>query len=221
MVRSGLLCALLIVIAPVAGAQADIYRWKDAAGVTHFTNTAPPAGATLIEIIEEKPYDAAADRKRLEEDRRLRLEREKHQIEERQAAVAVREREAQLKLEEASRRLEEAEQQVRESEADGGRDDGFLRHGTYGPFRRYHRHQGPGDRDLYRGYRREGGSLYYEDPRQPKPVPHTPPPGPADRPGRAKEGPSKKKTKAEKPPAAAAEELLKEKGPARAAPAQP
>ncbi len=135
MARSGLLWALLLMVAPTAGVQADIYRWKDAAGVTHFTNAVPPDGATLIEVTEETPYDAEADRRRLEEERRLRLEREKLALEERKAALAAREHEAQLKLDEASRRLEEAEQQTRESAAEGEPDDGVsaARHLWPGP----------------------------------------------------------------------------------------
>ena len=93
-----------------AAANADVYRWKDANGVMHFSNQPPPAGATLIEKIEETPYDAAADRQRIEEERRLRLERQKLEVEERKADTAAREREAQLKLEQANRRLQEAQQ---------------------------------------------------------------------------------------------------------------
>jgi len=55
----------LIVGAP---AQADIYRWKDAKGVIHFSNEPPPQGVSVIEKIEEAPYDAEADRRRAEEE---------------------------------------------------------------------------------------------------------------------------------------------------------
>ncbi len=221
MARSGLLWALLLVMGPTTGALADIYRWKDAAGVTHFTNAVPPEGATLIEITEETPYDAEADRQRLQEDRRLRLEREKLALEERKAELAAREQQAQLKLDEASRKLEEAEQQARVSAEESDRDDGFLRHGVYGPARRNHYFNRPGDGNLYRGYYREGGNLYTEDPRKPRSGPHQPPPKPPDRQDRSKEGPPKKKAKAESPPPAAGEEPLKAPQlPAPAAPAR-
>ena len=134
MSRSASTGAVLILFAFAWSAQADIYRWKDAGGVTHFTQTPPPAGATLVEIIEETPYDAAADRKRGQEERRLRLEREKLDLESRAAELAAREREAQFKLNEAARKLEEAERQMRDSEAEAEaeRDDGFLRHAPRG-----------------------------------------------------------------------------------------
>jgi hypothetical protein len=55
------------------GAWADIYRWTDSAGVLHFSNERPPAGARVAERIREERYNPEADRVRLEEERRLRL----------------------------------------------------------------------------------------------------------------------------------------------------
>jgi type II secretory pathway component PulJ len=171
--------------------EADIYRWTDGAGVTHFTNTPPPPGASLIERIEEAPYDAEADRSRQEEERRLRLERQKQALEDRQTALDQREREAQLKLEDAERRLEQVEQQAQET-VDRERDDCddyFLRYGScgysgYGV--RYHR-PAPGPRDLYRGYYRKDGSLYRREPPKPGPPPSAAPPRKPD--GRSKVNP--------------------------------
>ncbi|OLI94990.1 DUF4124 domain-containing protein [Xanthomonas oryzae] len=37
------LCALLMLVSAAAGAT-DIYKWKDAKGVTHYTETPPPTG---------------------------------------------------------------------------------------------------------------------------------------------------------------------------------
>ncbi|MCC8538843.1 DUF4124 domain-containing protein [Xanthomonas axonopodis pv. poinsettiicola] len=37
------LCALLMLVSATAGA-ADLYKWKDAKGVTHYTETPPPTG---------------------------------------------------------------------------------------------------------------------------------------------------------------------------------
>ncbi|OOX17158.1 hypothetical protein Xazr_12315 [Xanthomonas campestris pv. azadirachtae] len=37
------LCALLMLVSAVAGAT-DLYKWKDAKGVTHYTETPPPTG---------------------------------------------------------------------------------------------------------------------------------------------------------------------------------
>jgi hypothetical protein len=53
--------------------QADIYRWTDPAGIMHFSNARPPAGARVAEHIPEERYNPEADRVRLEEERRLRL----------------------------------------------------------------------------------------------------------------------------------------------------
>ena len=117
MKKQAFILGLVALLSMPAATSADIYRWKDANGVMHFSNQPPPEGVTLIEKIEETPYDAEADRRRIEEERRLRLERQKLEIEERKAETALREREAQLKLEDANRRLEEArrlEQEARE-----------------------------------------------------------------------------------------------------------
>ncbi|MEB2233121.1 DUF4124 domain-containing protein [Xanthomonas campestris pv. campestris] len=37
------LCALLMLVSAAAGAT-DLYKWKDANGVTHYTETPPPTG---------------------------------------------------------------------------------------------------------------------------------------------------------------------------------
>ncbi|WP_017168666.1 DUF4124 domain-containing protein [Xanthomonas phaseoli] len=37
------LCALLMLVSAAAGAT-DLYKWKDAKGVTHYTETPPPTG---------------------------------------------------------------------------------------------------------------------------------------------------------------------------------
>ena len=95
--------------------SADIYRWTDANGVTHFSNEPPPTGAKVLDKIEETPYDADADRQRISEERRYRLEREKLELEERKAELAGREREAQLKLEEANLRMQQAQQQQQQA----------------------------------------------------------------------------------------------------------
>ncbi|KAF1006681.1 MAG: hypothetical protein GAK28_02355 [Luteibacter sp.] len=54
--RRCLVFALLIVATPLAFAQA--YKWKDAQGVTHFTD-APPPGKTKYETIKTPASDAA------------------------------------------------------------------------------------------------------------------------------------------------------------------
>lgn len=172
---------LLICLAGLAApASADIYRWQDAAGVTHFSNEPPPSGARLLDRVEEVPYDAASDRQRLDEERRLQLEHRRLEIEEDKARAAAREREAQLRFEqERARQLEALANSP--PQYDGDTDDSFLRYGTYyGPG--YYRPGRPGDPNLYRGYYRENNNLYYKRPPRPVP-PHGPRPTPHDHPG--------------------------------------
>lgn len=203
-----------------ASASADIYRWKDASGVMHFSNQPPPDGTVVIEKIEEEPYDAQADRQRIEEERRLRLERQKLEVEERKAEISVREREAQLQMQEANRRMQEAqqlEQQAREGAQSDCDDDYYLRYGYcggyYGGRYSYGR---PGNPDLYRNYYRFNNSLYYKDPHRPGQLPVKPPLKPPDKPGQKPmpqpEAP-KSAAKPGKAPQAAEELLPKESGP--------
>jgi hypothetical protein len=168
--------------------SADIYRWTDANGVTHFSNEPPPAGAKVLDKIEETPYDAAADRQRIEEERRYRIEREKLELEERKSELASREREARLKLEEANLRMQQAQQQQQQAlnkertEDDCG--DAFLRYGDCGSGYGYSHGGRPGPNNLYRGYYRENNSLYYKDPPTPTPKPPLRPGDPAYPPGK-------------------------------------
>jgi hypothetical protein len=190
---------LLILLAGLAApAWADIYRWQDAAGVTHFSNGPPPAGARLLDRIEETPYDSAADRQRLEEERRFRLEHRQLEIEEEKARAAALERESQLRFEQERARQLEALANSRPPD-DGDTDDSFLRYGTYyGPG--YYRPGRPGDPNLYRGYYRENNNLYYKRPTRPIP-PHGPRPTPYGHPGPGP-GPGSDDLKSQSGPAA-------------------
>jgi type II secretory pathway component PulJ len=212
MIISGLILTLTICLP----AQADIYRWKDANGVTHFSNEPPPPGAVVIETIEEAPYDAEQDHQRIQEERRLRLERQKLELEERKAGLAAREREAQLQLDEAERRLYEA-QQLEQRSLDAANDDDdcngdyYLRYGRCGDpaygYRYYHGR--PGHPNLYRGYYRENNNLYYKAPHRPG---HPPGPKPPHRPGvppTPKTDRSPDGTRGKKPPAAVEDPALK------------
>ncbi len=96
--------------------SADIYRWTDANGVMHFSNEPPPAGAKVLNKVEETAHDADADRQRIEAERRYRLEREKVELEGRKSELASRERAAQLNLEEANRRMQQAQQQQQQAQ---------------------------------------------------------------------------------------------------------
>jgi hypothetical protein len=181
--RLALMLCLAALALPVEAA-ADIYRWKDANGVIHFSNEPPPPGVQVIEKTEETPFDAAADRQRREEERRLRLENRQLELEESKAQAAAREREAQLRLEqERTRQLEEMARSRSSDDRDSGAsdDDYYLRYGTYGPGYQYHGR--PGSPNLYRGYYRENNSLYYKEPPRPLPPPgHPPGPPPGQKP---------------------------------------
>lgn len=209
MKRPMIMLGLALVLIVCAPARADIYRWKDASGVTHFSNEPPPPGANVLETIEEAPYDAEADRRRIEEERQLRLERQRLELEERKAGLAAREREVQIRLDEADRRMNEArsvQQKPPEPFEDEDCDqDDYLRYGScgytvYGP--RYYPGR-PGNPNLYRGYYRDNNNLYYKDPHRPG---HPPGPQPALRPG-VKPAPKKDSpqpsAKAKRPTAAA------------------
>jgi hypothetical protein len=168
--------------------SADIYRWTDASGVTHFSNEPPPAGTKVLDKIEETPYDAGADRQRIKEERSYRIDREKLELEERKAELAGREREAQLKLEEANRRMQQAQQQQQQA-LDKERDDddcgdAFLRYGYCGSGYGYSHGGRAGPTNLYRGYYRENNSLYYKDPPKPGPKPPFRPGDPVPPPGK-------------------------------------
>ncbi len=198
------LIALLALATPSFG---DIYRWKGADGVVHFSNQPPPPGVIVIETIEEAPYDAESDRRRQEEDRRVRQEFEKRTIEERQAALAAREREAQFKLQEAERLLDESRQAAEQDE--NCDDDYFFRFGSCGSGLIIQRHSGrSGPRDLYRGVYRDNNNLYYERPGH-RPRPGTPPhpgtkPAPGD-PSRPKPRDAKSAARSGKAPSATGE----------------
>jgi len=167
--------------------SADIYRWTDANGVTHFSNEPPPAGATVLDKIEEAPYDAAADRQRINEERSYRLEREKLELEERKVELAGRERAAQLRLEEANLRMQQAEQQQQQAlnkeRTEDNCGDAFLRYGDCGSGYGYGYSYG-GRSVPYNPYYRENNSLYYNPPPRPGPKPPHRPGDPAYPPGK-------------------------------------
>jgi hypothetical protein len=168
--------------------SADIYRWTDDSGVMHFSNEPPPAGTKVLDKVEETPYDAAADRQRIKEERSYRIEREKLELEERKTELASREREAQSKLEEANRRMQQTLQQQQQAlnkeRDDDDCDDAFLRYGYCGPGYGYSHGGRAGPGNPYRGYYRENNSLYYKDPPKPGPKPPLRPGDPAPPPGK-------------------------------------
>jgi len=221
-----LILLILLWVGWAGSVSADIYRWTDANGVMHFSNEPPPAGVKVLDRTEESPYDADADRQRINEERRYRLEREKLELEERKAELAGREREAQLKLEEADRRMQQAQQQQQQAVNgelyDDDCGDAFMRYGYCGAGYGYGYGGRGGANNLYRGYYRQNNSLYYKDPLRPRPKPPLRPGDPAPPPGKPqpKSDGSKTGAKAGPPPAQTEDLNLKGVGvsPAPAAP---
>jgi glutaredoxin len=55
------LCAALLVLAAgAAAAQGQVYKWKDAAGVIHYSDTPPPAGQAKVLRPDNQPAAAPA-----------------------------------------------------------------------------------------------------------------------------------------------------------------
>jgi hypothetical protein len=106
--------AIKIIVIGLAGcivasiAVADIYEWTDENGVKHYSNYAPPPGSRVLMKTKEEPYDEAADRARMEAERRERLEMERLEIARREVALELREAEAERRLAEADRLAQEA-----------------------------------------------------------------------------------------------------------------
>jgi hypothetical protein len=63
-------CLAVLVALPAAMAQSTVYTWKDENGVLHYTNTAPPEGATIIDTEKEMPHDPQKARQQEMEQRR-------------------------------------------------------------------------------------------------------------------------------------------------------
>ena len=91
---------------------ADIYEWTDENGVQHFTNTAPPKNAKILIKTPEVPYDEAADRERMEDDRQRQLELARLEIAEKEAEIERRIAEADRIAAEAERYSEEVRQRA-------------------------------------------------------------------------------------------------------------
>ncbi|MCF8078429.1 MAG: DUF4124 domain-containing protein [Desulfobacterales bacterium] len=63
-------CLAVLIAAPAAVAQSTVYTWKDEDGVLHYTNTAPPEGAIIVDTEKEVPHDPQEARQREMEQRR-------------------------------------------------------------------------------------------------------------------------------------------------------
>ena len=151
--------------------QADIYEWTDAAGVKHFANYTPPADARIITITKEVPYDEAADKARMEHERRERLRAERQALAEREADLERREAEAQRRLAEAERQARETLRKA-EDLLDAVDDERYFdrNYGFYGYYPGCFRPSCYG----HWYYRSQNGSIYFKKPYNVKPYKHPP-----------------------------------------------
>ena len=141
---------------------ADIYKWTDKDGVTHYTNYAPPPEAKIIMKTEEQPYDEAADRARLEAEREEQLELTRLELANREAELERREAQAEQRLADAGRQAEET---LREAEKllNEARNDRYD-NGNYGYADFYGSYYPYRYKDRYY-YRNETGSIHFTKPR--------------------------------------------------------
>ena len=156
-----LLLILLLNIAAAGSAGADIYVWTDENGVKHITNYAPPEQAEVLMRTPEIPYDAEADRQRLEADRRERLAREKMELAEREAQLELLEREANARVA-AAEQLDretrayqmglEAQAAAQENSSRSFWQGGSLWYDGRWPYPGY----------FPKGYYRKDGNIYYK-----------------------------------------------------------
>ena len=160
-VHTTILVVLLIGFSIAGTAEADIYVWTDENGVKHITNYAPPEHANILMRTPEIPYDAEADRRRLEADRREQLARERQELAEREARLELLEREANARMNAAdqfNREMRAYEQGLADqarTQEDTNRTYWYGGSTWYGGPRYYSGH--------YRnGYYRKDGNIYYK-----------------------------------------------------------
>ena len=133
--------------------HADIYEWTDEHGVQHFTNFAPPSGATILIKTPELPYDEAADRARIEADRQRLLDLARLEIAEKEAEIERRAAEADLKVAEAERYSEEVQRQADKFLEEAKNDRRYNRsYGYFGYYRRPHYFHNPNKRHFSAGH---------------------------------------------------------------------
>ena len=151
----------LIGFSAAGSAGADIYVWTDENGIKHITNYAPPEHAKVLMRTPEIPYDAEADRQRLEADRREQLAREKQEMAEREARLELLEREANARItaaEQYDREMRAYQQgladqaRVQEDSSRSNWYGGSVWYGGRGYYPGYHRN----------GYYRKDGNIYYK-----------------------------------------------------------
>ena len=114
--------------------HADIYEWTDENGVKHFTNYAPPDDAKILMKTKELPYDEAADRARMEDERQFLEELAKLERAAKDAELERRVAEAERRAAEAERYAEETWQATEKYLNDASNSRWYYRVGPYYPY---------------------------------------------------------------------------------------
>ena len=114
--------------------HADIYEWTDENGVKHFTNYSPPDDAKILMKTREIPYDEAADRARMEDERQYLEELAKLERAAREAELERRVAEAERRAAEAERYAQETLQATEQALNDASNSRWYYRVGPYYPY---------------------------------------------------------------------------------------
>ena len=121
---------------PVA---AELYRWTDANGVRHYSNTPPPQDVEDAVLQEEIPHDPITDNQRRVREDALLQERESAETHRRIEEAERKAEDAERKAEEAKRKADQLEKELKEKEDNRS-------YGVYYYPRRRPGHRPPGQR---------------------------------------------------------------------------
>jgi hypothetical protein len=160
--RIGALLLLVLLVTPFP-AKAELYYWKDANGVRHYTNTKPPDGTEATVLMNEIPYDPETDDQRRRQEKAMLDEAEKEALQERLEEAERKADEARRQAEEAKRKADRLEEALEEQEEDEG---------DYRIYYPYPGHRPPGWRPP--GHRPPGGRPPAWQPPRPEPRGTTP-----------------------------------------------
>jgi len=86
--------AVLLLLAGMSPAAADIYKWVDRSGEVHYSDRPLPEGATVVEVPHTPGPDANLDRQRTREQRLLDAYQQERQ-EKHKAALEAKEKKEQ------------------------------------------------------------------------------------------------------------------------------
>ena len=122
---------LLLLLADIRPAAAELYYWTDKKGVRHYTNTKPPDSVEATMPMEEIPYDPETDDQRRQQEDTILEEAEKDALQERLEEAEQKAEEASRQAEAAKRKADRLEQELKEQEEED------RSYGVYYPYRWY------------------------------------------------------------------------------------